>query len=232
MTFRGVNGRDLSVYIRPSKLFSRPSTRHAGVGRRLDDGADDRVEAGSVAATGEDTNLVHGRHGFPTINRAPCHFALTTRPTFPVRCPCAAPHAKLARVGTCAGCLQGARPDIGRLIRGRLAQLGERRVRNAEVRSSILLPSTNFTPCFPKHFSDFVGRRRVLLCGHGRLCPDCDHPWQVQRSKLPLFTRVRVALEHPRRRVARNGHHGVIVEALLDHPAQSGVPKCVERHIT
>jgi DNA polymerase (family 10) len=30
-------------------------------------------------------------------------------------------------------------------IRGRLAQLGERRVRNAEVRSSILLPSTNFT---------------------------------------------------------------------------------------
>jgi hypothetical protein len=27
---------------------------------------------------------------------------------------------------------------------GRLAQLGERRVRNAEVRSSILLPSTNF----------------------------------------------------------------------------------------
>jgi hypothetical protein len=27
---------------------------------------------------------------------------------------------------------------------GRLAQLGERRVRNAEARSSILLPSTNF----------------------------------------------------------------------------------------
>ena len=34
----------------------------------------------------------------------------------------------------------------GRARRGRLAQLGERRVRNAEVRSSILLPSTNFSP--------------------------------------------------------------------------------------
>ena len=33
--------------------------------------------------------------------------------------------------------------------RGRLAQLGERRVRNAEVRSSILLPSTNFPQQFP-----------------------------------------------------------------------------------
>jgi hypothetical protein len=34
---------------------------------------------------------------------------------------------------------------------GRLAQLGERRVRNAEVGSSSLLPSTNL----PKYFRDF-----------------------------------------------------------------------------
>src|SRR5690349_5132108 len=39
---------------------------------------------------------------------------------------------------------RGGRRFGWRTTRGRLAQLGERRVRNAEGRSSILLPSTNF----------------------------------------------------------------------------------------
>ena len=38
------------------------------------------------------------------------------------------------------------RVSVWLLVDGRLAQLGERGVRNAEARSSILLPSTKFPP--------------------------------------------------------------------------------------
>ena len=50
---------------------------------------------------------------------------------------------------------------------GRLAQLGERRVRNAEVRSSILLPSTNFSN--QSEFSAVEGRPPggVAVCSSG-----------------------------------------------------------------
>src|SRR5262249_35427201 len=47
---------------------------------------------------------------------------------------------------------------------GRLAQLGERRVRNAEVGSSSLLPSTNFL----QQFSDFFRRRDLVYAASSR----------------------------------------------------------------
>jgi hypothetical protein len=48
-------------------------------------------------------------------------------------------------------------------VRGRLAQLGERRVRNAEVRSSILLPSTNLRSP--------INTRRLSTVEHKALTP-------------------------------------------------------------
>ena len=48
------------------------------------------------------------------------------------------------RVGAALDRRAGGTVEVECALRGRLAQLGERRVRNAEVRSSILLPSTNF----------------------------------------------------------------------------------------
>ena len=39
-----------------------PDDRHAGVGRRFDDGSNDGIEAGGVAAAGEDANFFNGGH--------------------------------------------------------------------------------------------------------------------------------------------------------------------------
>jgi hypothetical protein len=44
---------------------------------------------------------------------------------------------------------------------GRLAQLGERSVRNAEVGSSILLPSTNFRQKFTRKLSTVAQSAKV-----------------------------------------------------------------------
>ena len=52
---------------------------------------------------------------------------------------------------------------------GRLAQLGERRVRNAEVRSSILLPSTNIRPARPP-YTEYV----TFVCPSGRRGAVCE----------------------------------------------------------
>ena len=96
----------------------------AGVAGRLDDGADDGVQAGRVAAAGEDADAFDRRHAAATIANARSVGAL---------------RAAKSRV------LQTSRVPPS----GRLAQLGERRVRNAEVGSSILLPSTNLFTVFP-----------------------------------------------------------------------------------
>ena len=57
---------------------------------------------------------------------------------------------------------------------GRLAQLGERRVRNAEVRSSILLPSTNFLPkSEPGQLSVHTNQASPAIGGSGG--GDLDH---------------------------------------------------------
>ena len=85
----------------------------AGVVPRLDDGANDGVEAGRVAAAGEDAEARECGHVAMECNR----------------------DARVAAAET-------ARGTIAVRVSGRLAQLGERRVRNAEVGSSSLVPST------------------------------------------------------------------------------------------
>ena len=54
VTSRGVSTRERPGSIRPSKLSSRPMHSMPAFAGRLDDGADDGVEAGRVAASGED----------------------------------------------------------------------------------------------------------------------------------------------------------------------------------
>ena len=55
----------------------------AGVVRGLDDGADDRVQAGSVAAAGEDSDFLHLRHGRrvrrPARGRVASHLEYSSR---------------------------------------------------------------------------------------------------------------------------------------------------------
>ena len=58
VTSRGVSTRERSVSIRPSKLSSRPTHSMPAFDGRLDDGADDGVEAGRVAAAGEDADAL------------------------------------------------------------------------------------------------------------------------------------------------------------------------------
>ena len=50
-----------SARCRPSKLSSRPTTSQLQLAAGLDDGADDGVETGRVAAAGHDTNAANGR---------------------------------------------------------------------------------------------------------------------------------------------------------------------------
>ncbi len=85
----------------------------AGVVRRLDDRANDRVETWSVAAAGQHADFFYGGHECGLVRRA-------------------------------VGMAYMLHSDPSRFSRiGRLAQLGERCVRNAEVRGSIPLPSTS-----------------------------------------------------------------------------------------
>ena len=97
----------------------------ARVAARLDDGADDGVEPGRVAATGEHAETSDGGHAPTIANRRDAFAGGRTSVVI----------LGFVHDGFVATCTTS--------TSGRLAQLGERRVRNAEVRSSILLPSTN-----------------------------------------------------------------------------------------
>ena len=69
VTSRGVSTRERPGSIRPSKLSSRPMHSMPAVGGGLDDRADDRVEAGCVAAAGEDADACdRGCHGSTIAN--------------------------------------------------------------------------------------------------------------------------------------------------------------------
>src|SRR6267378_6842051 len=70
VTSRGVSTRDRSGSMSPSKLSSRPTTSMPLLDG-LDQGADDRVEAGHIAAAGEDTDAVDRRHGCESCRKAP-----------------------------------------------------------------------------------------------------------------------------------------------------------------
>src|SRR5262249_13507442 len=97
----------------------------ACVVRGLDDGADDCVKTGSVPAASQNTDFSgsgHGREGVLTMLLLKfVHLVTGYRDVTPYE------HID---------------------NNGRLAQLGERCVRNAEVGSSSLLPSTNFLQRF------------------------------------------------------------------------------------
>src|SRR5204863_4443687 len=71
---------------------------------------------------------------------------------------------------------------------GRLAQLGERRVRNAEVGSSSLLPSTKIL--------SKRGSFGCLFSLYGSLWTNCGQIERVERGNTPFERRMRVALEH------------------------------------
>src|SRR5262249_55451912 len=96
-----------------------------------------------------------------------------------------------------------------RSISGRLAQLGERRVRNAEVGSSSLLPSTKML--------SKRGSFGCLFFLYRALWTNCGQIERVQCRDAAFERGMRVALEHPRRRVARDRHRRVVVESVLDH---------------
>src|SRR5262249_17178494 len=113
----------------------------------LDDGANDGVEARRVAAAGEDTKARECGHVAMECNRA--------RALRPLK------RAWYNR----------------RSISGRLAQLGERRVRNAEVGSSSLLPSTKM---FSKR-----GSFGCLFFLYRALWTNCGQIERVQRRDSP-----------------------------------------------
>ena len=108
--------------------------------------------------------------------------------------------SRLGRCYTCWSFRQTARAPARQAATrcGRLAQLGERSVRNAEVTSSSLVPSTN-------QFSKLRGVFRRLVLRTGRMCPDCAHGKRIEGTKLPLLGRMRIAREHARRAVAVYG---------------------------
>src|SRR5262245_23500226 len=96
---------------------------------------------------------------------------------------------------------------------GRLAQLGERRVRNAEVGSSSLLPSTKIL----QYFSNLRRHGAVVLvaCAHcvlsvGRV--DEHAVERLERRLLPRGRRVRVALQHLTSEMPDGLHDGVVVD--------------------
>ena len=70
---------------------------------------------------------------------------------------------------------------------GRLAQLGERRVRNAEVGSSSLLPSTKF----PQYFYEF--RRDSARCAPAHAVPSASAGGALGHSRSPLLSENRCA---------------------------------------
>jgi hypothetical protein len=73
VTSLGVSSRALSVWIRPSKLSSRPQTCAPALCAVFTTGADDRVQAGGVAATGQHSDALYGHAveglDLTTINR-------------------------------------------------------------------------------------------------------------------------------------------------------------------
>ncbi len=115
VTSRGVSTRERSGSSRPSKLSSMPRVSMPLFQAALDDGADDGVQPGRVAAAGEHADTCDRGHRGESLAGSPGWS----------RCGRRNPH------GT-----------IGARFCGRLAQLGERRVRNAEVTSSSLVSST------------------------------------------------------------------------------------------
>ena len=62
MTSRGVSTRERFSLEQAVEAVLDADRLDAGVGGRLDDGADDRVETGRVAAAGEDTDASDRRH--------------------------------------------------------------------------------------------------------------------------------------------------------------------------
>src|SRR5690348_14079131 len=108
--------------------------------------------------------------------------------------PCLRDHCRPTAAGLptdAAPSVSGAVVQLKSCTSGRLAQLGERRVRNAEVGSSSLLPSTSFFP--PLRFA---------------ICPLYAHRLgkTLEGTDLPLFGRMGVARQHPRGRVAADFH--------------------------
>ena len=83
-------------------------------------------------------------------------------------------------------------------------------VRNAEAAGSSPAPSTSF-------FERLILRSAQI------------QPIQIdgERIELALIRRVRVALQHPHRLVARDGHDGVVIKPHRDHSADSRVPQRV-----
>ena len=122
VTSFGVRARERSGSIRPSKLSSRPRTSHLQLAADFDDGADDGVEARARLRRRSSRRCASPK--------------MTCRhdsvPSLPLR---------PAKRGMLT--LASSSVVVRNIQRGRLAQLGERRVRNAEVGSSSLLPSTN-----------------------------------------------------------------------------------------
>src|SRR5262249_21177457 len=82
-------------------------------------------------------------------------------------------------------------------------------IRNAEVGSSSLLPSTKML--------SKRGSFGCLFFLYRVLWTSCGQIKRVQCRDAAFERRMRVALEHPRRRVAGDRHHGVVVQPVLDH---------------
>jgi hypothetical protein len=99
---------------------------------------------------------------------------------------------------------------------GRLAQLGERRVRNAEVGSSSLLPSTRIL--------SKRGSAGCLFLLYRVLWTLCGQVERVQRGDATFERRMRIAFEHPRGRpLVCPGAHGGRTVAV--HPGRSRRPR-------
>ena len=114
VTSRGVSTRERSSLEEAVEAVFDADRFDAAVGGGLDDGADDGVEAGRVAAAGENADASDRDMRSSVAGGRRVGGALPLRK---------------ARV-------------LESEFRGRLAQLGERRVRNAEVTSSSLVSST------------------------------------------------------------------------------------------
>src|SRR5437667_10008036 len=148
------------------------------------------------------------RHSMPALDAA-----LTTARMTALR-PGASPPPVRTPIRVIAGILvECSRADALRLskrawynrrsVRGRLAQLGERRVRNAEVGSSSLLPSTILRSRTSLRASvwqaTLLSKRGSFSCLfllYRALWTFCGQIKRVERRDAPFERRMRVALEH------------------------------------
>ena len=126
----------------PVEAVLETHTLAAVVARRLHHRADHRVETGCIPAAGQDTDACDGRHlSDPSL-------AVRGDPAPRAPMPGSSGARRLRRLQPAVynDCLRGAQSAHASRLppRGPLAQLGERRVRNAEVVGSSPMRSTNY----------------------------------------------------------------------------------------